>query len=93
MIVGFKDRRLEAIHGERTPKRFPPQLLQRVRTLLAVIEDASALSELLEPPGNRLEALQGDRAGQHSLRVNRQFRICFTWTENGAAEIEMVDYH
>jgi proteic killer suppression protein len=51
------------------------------------------LADLAAPPGNRLELLKGDRAGQHSIRVNDQWRICFTWTETGPAEVEIVDYH
>ncbi|HEX3464482.1 MAG TPA: type II toxin-antitoxin system RelE/ParE family toxin [Candidatus Elarobacter sp.] len=60
--------------------------LERIRTV-------ATLDELREPPGNRLERLSGDRWGQHSIRINRQFRICFRWTEDGAVEIGIVDYH
>jgi proteic killer suppression protein len=60
---------------------------------LAILDAVVALEELRVPPGNRLEALKGDRAGQHSIRINDQWRICFTWTERGAEGVEIVDYH
>ncbi|MEW6168742.1 MAG: type II toxin-antitoxin system RelE/ParE family toxin [Pseudomonadota bacterium] len=60
---------------------------------LAQLAAATTLDFLRVPPGNRLEALQGDRAGQHSIRVNEQFRVCFVWTEAGPADVEIVDYH
>jgi proteic killer suppression protein len=60
---------------------------------LRMIEAAVIIEDLRIPPGNRLEALQGDRVGQYSIRVNEQFRLCFIWTENGAKEIELIDYH
>ena len=58
-----------------------------------MIDNAEALDDLRVPPGNRLEALKGDRAGQHSIRINDQFRICFRWNEGGAEDVEIVDYH
>jgi proteic killer suppression protein len=58
-----------------------------------MLNQARVLGDLLVPPGNRLEALKGDRAGQMSIRVNEQWRICFTWTEGGPADVEIVDYH
>lgn len=60
---------------------------------LAMLDAAKALDDLRSPPGNRLEALKGDRAGQHSIRINDQFRMCFVWTESGPSEVEIVDYH
>jgi proteic killer suppression protein len=60
---------------------------------LAMIEAAARLEDLRVPPGNRLEALKGDRAGQHSIRINDQYRICFVWKEDGAHDVEIVDYH
>lgn len=60
---------------------------------LAMLNAASRLEDLRVPPGNRLEALQGDRAGQHSIRVNDQYRVCFVWTDAGPAHVEIVDYH
>ncbi|NIE78165.1 plasmid maintenance system killer protein [Pantoea sp. Tr-811] len=60
---------------------------------LAMLDAASELRDLRSPPGNRLEALSGNRTGQHSIRVNDQWRLCFTWTDNGPANVEIVDYH
>ncbi|MGE4073556.1 MAG: type II toxin-antitoxin system RelE/ParE family toxin [Lysobacterales bacterium] len=60
---------------------------------LAMLNRAAVLEDLRIPPNNRLEALQGDREGQHSIRVNRQWRVCFVWTENGPKDVEIVDYH
>lgn len=60
---------------------------------LAMLNRAAALDDLRIPPNNRLEALQGDRLGQHSIRVNRQWRVCFVWTESGPKDVEIVDYH
>ncbi|EKT4464051.1 MULTISPECIES: type II toxin-antitoxin system RelE/ParE family toxin [Pseudomonas] len=60
---------------------------------LAMLDAATALRDLRSPPGNRLESLSGDRAGQHSIRVNDQWRLCFTWTEHGPINVEIVDYH
>jgi proteic killer suppression protein len=60
---------------------------------LAVLHAAANLNDLRSPPGNRLEALHGDRAGQHSIRINDQYRICFTWTDKGPLNVEIVDYH
>jgi proteic killer suppression protein len=63
------------------------------RRKLRQLEIAGRLDDLRVPPGNRLEALKGDRAGQHSIRINDQFRVCFRWTDNGAEDVEIVDYH
>jgi proteic killer suppression protein len=63
------------------------------RRKLRQLEIAGRLSDLRVPPGNRLEALKGDRAGQHSIRINDQFRLCFRWTDTGAEDVEIVDYH
>jgi proteic killer suppression protein len=63
------------------------------RRKLRQLEIAGRLEDLRVPPGNRLEALKGDRAGQHSIRINDQFRVCFRWTEGGATSVEIVDYH
>jgi toxin HigB-1 len=60
---------------------------------LDMLDAATRLADLRSPPGNQLEALKGDRAGQHSIRINRQWRLCFRWTPNGPEEVEIVDYH
>jgi toxin HigB-1 len=75
------------------PKGFPADLHRRAIRKLTMIEYARELNDLRSPPGNHLEAMKGDRAGQHSIRINDQWRICFVWTENGADDVEIVDYH
>ncbi len=77
----------------RSPKGFPPDLVATARRKLKWLDSASSLRDLLSSPGNRLEALSGDRAGQHSIRVNDQWRICFRWSDGGADDVEIVDYH
>lgn len=92
MILSFADedtRRLA--QGQRVP-RFRPFERVALRKLRQ-LEIAGALQDLRVPPGNRLEALKGDREGQYSIRVNDQYRICFSWTEGGAEHVEIVDYH
>ncbi|SOC00400.1 type II toxin-antitoxin system RelE/ParE family toxin [Rhodobacter maris] len=74
-------------------KGFPSDLVKRTRAMLSALHAASVLDDLRFPPGNNLEELKGDRAGQHSVRINKQWRICFVWTETGPADVEIVDYH
>lgn len=74
-------------------KGFPADLVKRTRAMLAALDAAMVLEDLRFPPGNGLEALSGDRVGQHSVRINRQWRICFVWTDQGPADVEIVDYH
>jgi proteic killer suppression protein len=93
MITSFKDRRTAAVFSGRSPKGFPSDLVAVSRRKLGYLEAAVTLDDLRSPPGNRLEALQGNRAGQHSIRVNDQFRICFTWRDGNAEGVEIVDYH
>lgn len=93
MIKGFKDKRLAAIAEGKSPKGFPPELVRRTHALLTVLNAVHDLDDLRSPPGNQLERLSGDRAAQHSIRVNRQFRICFVWTDGGPENVELVDYH
>ncbi len=71
----------------------PSRLIRRARAKLFLIDDAESVRDLKMPPGNRLEELKGDRRGQHSIRINDQFRICFRWTDAGARDLEIVDYH
>ncbi|AMJ61827.1 type II toxin-antitoxin system RelE/ParE family toxin [Bosea sp. PAMC 26642] len=92
-IQSFKDTRLEAILERRVPKGFPADLMSVTRRKLIMLDSALTLADLRLPPANRLEALKSDRAGQHSIRVNDQFRICFRWSVHGPADIEFVDYH
>jgi proteic killer suppression protein len=93
MIVSVKDKRLLEIAAGRVPKRFPPDLVKAARRAFNLLQTAKALDDLRTPPGNRLEALRGDRQGQHSIRVNSQWRICFRWLDDGAHDVELVDYH
>ncbi|QPM89000.1 type II toxin-antitoxin system RelE/ParE family toxin [Pseudooceanicola algae] len=74
-------------------KRFPTDLVKRTRAMLTALDAAVVVEDLRFPPGNKLEELKGDRAGQHSVRINGQWRICFVWTPKGPAEVEIVDYH
>ena len=93
MIFSIRDKRLDEIMEGRIPKRFPPHLVAAVARMVAALVAAKLLDDLRSPPGNRLEALIGDRRGQHSVRVNAQWRLCFRWTEAGATDVELVDYH
>jgi proteic killer suppression protein len=74
-------------------KGFPSDLVKRTTAMLTALDAAVVLEDLRFPPGNHLEALKGDRNGQHSVRINRQWRICFRWTPNGPEDVEIVDYH
>lgn len=74
-------------------KGFPTDLVKRTVAMLTALDAAVAVGDLRFPPGNNLEALKGDRAGQYSIRINKQWRICFVWTEAGPADVEIVDYH
>ena len=92
MIVGFKDR--DAAQLFRTGKNRRWASLAKVALRkLDMLDAAAALGDLRAPPANRLEALQGGREGQHSIRVNDRFRLCFVWTARGPADVEIVDYH
>ena len=92
MIRSFKSRDTEALfNGKRVP-RFANY--EKVATRkLQMLEDASELRDLKAPPANRLETLKGDRKGQHSIRINDQWRVCFVWTDAGPEQVEIVDYH
>lgn len=93
MIRSFKDRKVAEVAAGKAPKGFPGDLVRSARQKLWFLDNAAELRDLLTPPGNRLEALKGNRTGQHSIRINDQWRICFTWKEGGADEVEIVDYH
>ena len=92
MIKTFKCAETQALSKGDRVKRFVNIAAVACRKLRQ-LEIADQLNDLRVPPGNRLEALKGDRAGQHSIRVNDQFRVCFRWTEAGAKDVEIVDYH
>ncbi|HEX9702000.1 MAG TPA: type II toxin-antitoxin system RelE/ParE family toxin [Rhodospirillales bacterium] len=93
MIRSFRDARTEAIAKGKPSKGFPADLARRAVHKLTMLNYATSLDDLRSPPGNRLEALKGDRKGQHSIRVNDQWRICFVWTAAGAEKVEITDYH
>jgi proteic killer suppression protein len=97
MIVGFKNRGTsDLFNGENSraaSKILDSRLHKTARRKLAMVEAATVLDDLRFPPGNELEALVRDRAGQHSIRINDQYRVCFVWTERGPDEVEVVDYH
>jgi toxin HigB-1 len=93
MILSFKDKRTKLVFGGQCPKGFPPQLFVRAMAKLKILHAVRDLETLRVPPGNQLEALKGDRSGQHSIRINGQFRLCFTWNNNGAHDVEITDYH
>ncbi len=92
MIVSFKDADTAALADGRRVKRFT-NIETVARRKLRQLQVAARLGDLRVPPGNRLEALKGDRAGQHGIRVNDQYRVCFRWTAAGAEDVEIVDYH
>lgn len=91
MIKSFKDEFTETVfEGEVVGGDFPSKVARRK---LEMIHAAANLNDLRVPPGNRLEALKGTRSGQHSIRINDKYRVCFVWTEAGAEQVEIVDYH
>jgi proteic killer suppression protein len=92
MIVSFRDADTEALASGRSTRRFA-NIATVARRKLRQLEIAGRLDDLRAPPGRRFEALTGDRAGQHSTRVNDQYRVCFRWTPAGPADVEIVDYH
>ena len=93
VIKSFADKRTAAIFVGYAVRDLPQQIQRRARAKLLAIDAASLLDDLRVPPGNRLKALKGERAGQHSIRINDQFRVCFRWTPAGPADVEIVDYH
>lgn len=97
MIVSFANTATEDVfHGRSTRaarQTCPPDVLAVARRKLDQLNAAVSLAGLRVPPGNRLEALKGDRKGQYSVRINDQFRVCFRWTDAGPADVEIVDYH
>ena len=93
MIRSFKDRVTEAVFRGESPRGFPSDLVKIARRKLGYLDAAVDLRDLRQPPGNRLEALKGDRQSQHSIRINDQFRICFLWTPQGPTNVEVTDYH
>lgn len=93
MIVSFRNRETERIWTGEGSRRLPPWIHAAALLKLRWLHRAVTLADLASPPGNRLEALRGDRLGQFSIRINAQWRICFRWTDGGAENVEIVDYH
>ena len=93
MIVSIRGKLAAEAVQDRFGKGFPADIVKRTRAMLSALDAAVMLEDLRFPPGNHLEALSGDRAGQHSVRINGQWRICFIWTDQGPAQVEIVDYH
>jgi proteic killer suppression protein len=92
VIRSFKDKRTEKLFAGETVKEFSG-FTKAAERKLVLIDSASHLRDLLAPPANRLEKLKGDRTGQHSIRINDQWRICFVWKDDGPHEVEITDYH
>jgi proteic killer suppression protein len=93
VIKSFGDRDTKRLSDREPVRRYPADLRRTMLRKLVALDAAEALEDLRVPPGNRLEKLKGDRAGQHSIRVNDQWRICFRWKDGDAHEVEIVDYH
>lgn len=93
MILSFADEETRLIWDGIRSRKLPPAIQITALRKLRLINQAKALSDLRVPPGNRLEALRGDRDGQHSIRINDQWRIVFVWTEGGPSHVGIIDYH
>ena len=93
MIRSFRDKRTQSLASGRAPRGVPGDVSRRAVVKLFLLDTVTRLEDLRVPPGNRLEALSGDRKGQHAIRVNDQWRICFVWREGDAHDVELVDYH
>lgn len=93
MIRNFADKEAEKIWGGTPSRRLPAHIQSVARRKLRMLANASVLDDLRVPPANRLEALKGQRKGQHSIRINDQRRVCFRWADGDAYDVEIVDYH
>jgi proteic killer suppression protein len=93
MIVGFRDPEAATIWAGRRSRRLPPDIQAGALRKLRLLNNAQRLDDLRVPPGNRLEALKGERRGQHAIRINERWRICFAWRDGNAHAVEIVDYH
>jgi toxin HigB-1 len=92
VIRSFGDRETERLWQRERVRSLDPRVLRIALRKLAILDAAVTLNDLRVPPGNRLEALKGSRRGQHSIRINDQWRVCFTWTDTGPEDVETVDY-
>jgi proteic killer suppression protein len=93
VIRSFRDAETQRIFERQGSRRLPPDLRRGALRKLLLLDGAAYLEDLRSPPGNRLEKLAGDRAGQYSIRINEQWRICFDWRGSDAYDVEIVDYH
>jgi len=93
VIKSFKDRETQQIFTRQRSRRLPPDIQQVALRKLRMLNNAHALNDLQVPPANRLEKLEGDRAGQYSIRINDRWRVCFAWRDGDAYDVEIVDYH
>jgi proteic killer suppression protein len=93
VLRSFADKEAERIWERKQSKKFNDATQRAVLKKLVILDAAETIEDLRVPPGNRLEKLKGDREGQHSVRVNQQWRVCFRWTDAGPEEVEIVDYH
>jgi len=93
MIRSFRDKESEKLFNRKRSRAVPGALRRSALRKLLMLDAAENLEDLRVPPGNRLEKLKGDRSGQHSIRINDRYRICFAWERGGADEVEIVDYH
>jgi proteic killer suppression protein len=93
VIRSFRDAETETIWSGRRSRRLPPDIQDTALRKLRLLNAAKRLEDMTVPPGNRLEALSGNRKGEHSIRINQQWRICFLWRDGGADDVEICDYH
>jgi toxin HigB-1 len=93
MIRSFRSREAEALFNRQSVMRLPAEIQRAALRRLRMLNRAETLQDLRVPPGNRLEALRGSREGQHSIRINDQWRICFRWEQGNAHDVDIVDYH
>ena len=93
MIRSFRSRETERLFNREFSRRLPPTIQKVALRKLRMLDAATVLDDLKLPPANRLEALSGNRKGQHSIRINDQWRVCFTWKDGNAYNVEIVDYH
>ena len=93
MIKSFADAETEKVFHRQFSRKLPADIQSVALRKLRMINNANALNDLRSPPANRLEKLSGNREGQHSIRINDQWRVCFVWTDQGVAHVEIVDYH
>lgn len=93
MIKSFRDKESQKIFERQFSKKLPSNIHHTARKKLVILDAATNLNDLRIPPGNRLESLKGDRKGQHSIRINDQWRICFKWVDGNAHNVEITDYH